>query len=156
MLKWRNQIRLKCKCLIGSVVSLSNRTVANPQTVCQKRTIKYESRRELSVVKARRCRLVTASFSVNDSLLKRKESAGKTSSRTKKKAESWTQQAWIWGLRCRYEVSQPTTPLTDVISVWFVSQISESEIYSKKNRCFHAVPDSIWEDNSRNCGLGRI
>lgn len=34
-------------------------------------------------------------------------------------------------------------------------QATESEIYNK-NPCFHAVPDSIWEDNSRNCRLCHI
>lgn len=41
---------------------------------------------------------------------------------------------------------------TDRNSNMICQNKSDSEIYNK-NRCFHAGPDSIWEDNSRNCRL---
>lgn len=49
-----------------------------------------------------------------------------------------------WGLT--------TYNATDRNSNMICQNKSDSEIYNK-NRCFHAGPDSIWEDNSRNCRL---
>lgn len=66
-------------------------------------------------------------------------------------------EVWLSVCMCVCHKGVTSCKLSLIQTMWFVRQnYWNFALYNKKSRWFHACPDSIWEDNSRNCRLCHI